>query len=66
MEGTTGFANGSCTWAIPMQYRKWNNTTGAGIDFATVNQVFTIDDTGTMTVTKDDVSECTVTRSPTP
>ena len=61
-----GFQEGSFTWTIPMQYRKKDDTTDSGTEFDTVCRVFSIEDDGTMTVTKDDATVCTVTRSPSP
>jgi len=59
-----GFTDGTFTWAIPMNYRCVDNAAGAGINFATINQVTTIKKDGTLSVTKDDAAICKVSRTP--
>jgi hypothetical protein len=61
---TGGFTNGSYTWAIKMKYRDAADQNGAEVEFATVNQVTTIKNTGEMIITKNDSSICKVSRTP--
>jgi len=59
-----GYTNGGFTWEINMNYRSVDNPGGQGIHFTTINQIFSLQQDGTMSVTKDDADICKVSRTP--